>query len=168
MTGKVGRFLHQTAEGIRSFGRLLIIQGLCQIWVSDCGEKAGKLNRVSGAGTLSLRDLPPDRSLGRRRLRPHAFSQDAAGGEREQPSTVDSATQRPGQSGPKRRVLLLVPPLPQLRRRIQLVCRARAICGPAVRKTMLSPPSRSGQCVLAQNVPTELQLRAETCRSARA
>src|SRR5258708_13536171 len=94
-----------------------------QIWVSDCGEKAGKLSRVSGAGTLSLRDLPPDRSLGRRRLRPHAFSQDAAGGEREQPSTVDSATQRPGQSGPKRRILLLVPPLPHLLRLTLSTCR---------------------------------------------
>src|SRR6266480_1375252 len=138
-------------------GRLLIIRGLFSDLGFRCGEKAGKLNRVSGAGTLSLRDLPPDRSLGRRRLPPHAFSQDAAGGEREQPSTVDSATQRPGQSGPKRRVLLLVPPLPQLRRRIRVVCRARAICGPAVRKTMLSPPSRSGRCVHAQNVPTELR-----------
>src|SRR5258708_35353087 len=133
-----------TSDGGRNpkLGRLLIIQGLFQIWVSDCGEKAGKLNRVSGAGTLSLRDLPPDRSLGRRRLPPHAFSQDAAVGEREQPSTVDSATQRPGQSGPKPRVLLLVPPLPQLRRRIRLLCRPPAICGPPLRKTMLHPPPR--------------------------
>ena len=137
--------------------RLLIIQGLCSDLGFSCGEKAGRLSHASGAGTLSLPDLPLDRSLGRRRMRPHVFSQDAAGGEREQPSTVDSATQRLGQSGPKRRVLLLVPPLPQLRRRIRVVCRARAICGPAVRKTMLSPPSRSGRCVHAQNVPTELR-----------
>src|SRR5256884_5512357 len=78
-----------TSDGGRNpkLGRLLIIQGLCSDLGFSCGEKAGKLSRVSGAGTLSLRDLPPDRSLGRRRLRPHAFSQDAAGGEREQPST---------------------------------------------------------------------------------
>src|SRR6516164_3723702 len=103
-------------------GRLLITNGLCSKWVSGCGEKAGRLSRVSGAGTLSLRDLPPDRSLGRRPLRPHAFSQDAAGGGREQPSTVDSATRPLRQSIREQRVLLLVPPLPQLRRRIRLVC----------------------------------------------
>src|SRR6266699_592307 len=80
--------------------RLLIIQGVCSDLGFSCGEKAGRLSHASGAGTLSLPDLPLDRSLGRRRMRPHVFSQDAAGGEREQPSTVDSATQRLGQSGP--------------------------------------------------------------------
>src|SRR5207253_942709 len=82
--------------------RLLIIQGLCSDLGFSCGEKAGRLIHASGAGTLSLPDLPLVRSLGRRRMPPHVFSQDAAGGEREQPSTVDSATQRLGQSGPKR------------------------------------------------------------------
>src|SRR5260370_37129679 len=107
MTGKVGRFLHQAAEGSEAWEATDNTGFMFQTWVSDSGEKAGRLSRASGARTLSLRDLPPGRSLGRSRLRPHAFSQDAAGGEREQPSTVASATQRPGQAGPKRLGLLV-------------------------------------------------------------
>src|SRR2546429_5820989 len=45
--------------------RLLIIQGLCSDLGFSCGEKAGRLSHASGAGTLSLPDLPLDRSLGR-------------------------------------------------------------------------------------------------------
>src|SRR5260370_21518500 len=126
MTGKVGRFLHQAAEGSEAWEATDNTGFMFQTWVSDSGEKAGRLSRASGARTLSLRDLPPGRSLGRRRLRAHAFSQDAAGGEREQPSTVDTPTQRPEQSRPKRRALLLVSPLPPLRPRIQFACLARA------------------------------------------
>ena len=74
-----------------------------------------KISRAFGAGTLPLRYLPPDRSLGRGRLWPDAFSQDAEGGERERPNTADSPQRRRGQSTRERPAPLQVPLLQQLR-----------------------------------------------------
>jgi len=50
------------AEGIE-LGRLLIIQGLCSDWVSDCGEKAGKLSRVLEQNSLTADLRQTDRSV---------------------------------------------------------------------------------------------------------
>src|SRR5215469_1013256 len=79
-----------------------------------------KITLAFGAGTLEWQDLRQGRWRGRKRLRPHGFCRDFAGGERELPNTVDNATRRHPQSSRERRVLPLGPALRQLRLHIQL------------------------------------------------
>src|SRR5215470_13841923 len=124
-------------------------------------EPTEKISPVFGAGTLLLRDLPPGRSLGRKHAGLLGLSQDAAGGEREPPSRVDKQRLRPGRLHPEQLVRLPLHWPPQARRRIQFFGRLSAICGSAVRRTALSPPSRFGRCVPARHVPTESPLPVE-------
>src|SRR5215469_16934839 len=53
-----------------------------------------KITLAFGAGTLEWQDLRQGRWRGRKRLRPHGFCRDFAGGERELPNTLDNATRR--------------------------------------------------------------------------
>src|SRR5258708_35588886 len=99
MDDGLGRAI-STSSGGRNpkLGKLLIIQSLCSDLSFGGGERAGGLSHASGAGTLSLRDPPPDRSPGRSRRRPHAFSQDPAAGKRDPPTTSGIPEQPPCQA----------------------------------------------------------------------
>jgi len=110
--------------------------------------------RFSGPGTLSLRDLrQTDRSVvGVCGLT--LFSKTLQEVSANSPVRLIVRHSVRGNRVPKRRVLLW-----SLRSATAAAyptrVRARAICGPAVRKTMLSPPSRSGQCVARSELPTD-------------